>query len=145
MELPYKRGMEEKGIMNYGINPNTNQPWNASTDYWWEKPRESKLSLKMYGLRNPRADYNRILFFPESSGVLVCWVNAQEHSGVEKYVNNKEYKTYEQARHLWDSLIRPSHMWIRDDSVPPRKVQPNHPDSGWGKTPRRTSNYALEA
>ena len=140
--------MEEKGIMNYGINPNTNQPWNASTDYWWEKPRESKLSLKMYGLRNPRADYNRILFFPESSGVLVCWVNAQEHSGVEKYVNNKEYKTYDEARHLWKCLNHPDRIgveWIRDDSIPPRKVQPKHPDSGWGCVARKTTNYALEA
>ena len=135
-------------------NPNTGKPWDAGTDYVWEKPRTSENSFKMYGLRNPIADYNRILFFPESSGVLVCWVNVQEHSGVPKYVNNKEYKTFDEARHLWECLNhsdRTGVKWVRDDSVPPRMVEPKEPDSGWGKTPKWSSSYesktkyALEA
>ena len=127
-------------------NPNTGKPWNSATDYWWEKPRESENSLKMYGLRNPRADYNRILFFPESSGVLVCWVNTQSDSRVEKYVNNREYKTFDEARHLWGYMVGdPNLNWIRDDSVPPRMVHPKQPDSGWGYAPRKTIKYALEA
>ena len=135
-------------------NPNTGKPWSAVEDYWWEKPRTSENSLKMYGLRNPNADYNRILFFPESSGVLVCWVNVQEHSGVPKYVNNKEYKTFDEARHLWGCLNhsdRTGVKWVRDDSVPPRMVEPKQPDSGWEKTPIWSASYeskikyALEA
>jgi len=127
-------------------NPNTGKPWDAATDYWWEKPRESEISLKMYGLRNPNADHNRILFFPEYKGVLVCWVNTQSDSRVEKYANNKEYKTFDEARHLWECLTHQNKMYIRDDSIPPRMVNPKHPDSGWG-TARQSSNYnyALEA
>jgi len=145
MDLPYERGMEAKGTMNYGINPNTGKPWDAVTDYWWEKPRTSKLSLKMYGLRNPHQSHHRILFFPESQGVLVCWVNTQADSGVKKYTNNKEYKTFDEARHLWGCMKHPNQKWIRDDSVPPRMVHPGHPDSGWGTPTRQTTNYALEA
>ena len=132
-------------------NPNTGKPWDAGTDYVWEKPRESENSWKMYGLRNPRADYNRILFFPESSGVLVCWVNTKSDSRVDRYANNKEYKTFDEARHLWGCMKHPNQKWIRDDSIPPRMVLPKQSNSGWGKTPRYSSahksetNYALEA
>ena len=126
-------------------NPNTGKPWDAGTDYVWEKPRTSEYSFGMYGLRNPRADYNRIMFFPENHGVLVCWVNTQSDSRVDQYTNNKEYKTYDEARHLWECMIHPNMKWIRDDSVPPRMIHPKHPDSGWGYAPRKTTNYALEA
>ena len=130
-------------------NPNTDKPWIGDEDYCWENPNRT-----FHGLRNPRADHNRILFFPESRGVLVCWVNVQEHSGVPKYVNNKEYKTFDEARHLWECLNhsdRTGVKWIRDDSVPPRMVEPKQPDSGWGKRPeysvkmKEITKYALEA
>ena len=130
-------------------NPNTGRPWSAGEDYHWENPRWS-----LYGLRNPNADYNHILFFPERFGVLVCWVNTQSDSRVEKYVNNREYKTFDEARHLWKCLNHPDRVgvkWIRDDSIPPRMIHPKHPDSGWGKGPeysvkmKEITNYALEA
>ncbi len=130
-------------------NPNTGKPWVGDEDYCWEDPNRT-----FHGLRNPRADFNRILFFPESQGVLVCWVNTQEHFGVSKYVNNKRYMDHGEARHLWGCLTQWSHpnkMYIPDNSVPPRMVQPKHPDSGWGKIPmysesyKSKTNYALEA
>ena len=132
-------------------NPNTGKPWSAVEDYWWEKPRESENSWKMYGLRNPRADYNRILFFPESSGVLVCWVNVQEDFKVDMFVNSKEYMTFDEARELWNKLINPKeaystlnlHSWIRNDDVPPRKIHPDATGSGWGKAPRQTPKYNM--
>jgi len=130
-------------------NPNTSKPWVVDEDYCWEDPNRT-----FHGLRNPRADHNRILFFPEhgvGGGVLVCWVNTQKHSGVSKYVNNKRYMDHDEARHLWGCLIHPDRMYIPDNSVPPRMVQPKHPDSGWGKVPeysvkmKEITNYALEA
>ena len=53
-------------------------------DYFWEKP-----NVKIHGLRNPIANYNRIMFLPESNGVLVCWVNVQQGSHMKSYVNKK--------------------------------------------------------
>jgi hypothetical protein len=132
-------------------NPNTGKPWDAGTDYVWEKPRTSEYSFKMYGIRNPRADHHRILFFPESSGVLVCWVNVQEDFKVDVFVNSKEYMTFDEARELWNKLINPKEAystlnldaWIRNDDVPPRKIHPDATGSGWGKAPRQTPKYNM--
>ena len=123
--------------------------------YLWENGQWGYKNF--YGLQNPHADYhyNRILFLPEKQlrrGVLVCWVNVQERFKVDVFVNNKEYKTYEEARDLWINLTDPGpnvysawkcKPWIRNDDVPPRKIHPDDPGSGWGKAPRETSKYSM--
>ena len=114
--------------------------------YLWEREKD-KL---MYGLQNPHIDYhyNRILFLPESRGVLVCWVNVQEDFKVNVFVNNKEYMTLDEAQDLWERLVNPTTKimippWIRNDDIPPRKIHPDTTGSGWGKTPRQTPKYNM--
>ena len=127
-------------------NRNTGKPWDAGTDYYWENP-----DLSFYGLRNPIARNNRILFFPGSyDEVLVCWVNTQIIGGINKYTNRKKHMNYDEARHLWGCLTNRDEMYIPDNSVPPRMVEPSHSNSGWGNPPeystrmKTKTNYALE-
>ena len=107
------------------MNPNTNKPWNADEDYWWEKP-----DREFWGLRNPRADYNRVLFAECASGIAVFWVNVKNTSAVPfKYVSRRKIMKLDEARHLWNSLIHPSQGFVPDDSTPPRMVNPCHDPS----------------
>jgi len=134
--------------MNHSTNVNTGAPWNPAEDFCWENPR-----TKFYGLRNPRAEHNRILFITQerSDEILVCWVNIQQMGNAEPYVNRQELKTASEARHLWNCQTHPNQQWIRDDSVPPRYAQPKAKNGRWempdysAGIEKKMSNYALEA
>jgi len=134
--------------MNHSTNVNTGAPWNPAEDFCWENPQ-----TKFYGLRNPRAEHNRILFITQerSDEILVCWVNIQQMGNAEPYVNRQELKTASEARHLWNCQTHPNQQWIRDDSVPPRYAQPKAKNGRWempdysAGIEKKMSNYALEA
>tara|TARA_Y100000310_G_C20356536_1_gene656947 strand:+ start:266 stop:712 length:447 start_codon:yes stop_codon:yes gene_type:complete len=109
-------------------NPNTNRPWDSASDWYWENPDN-----QFYGMTNPKASHNRVLFVPMKTidRVLVCYVNVQEFKPTMHYVNRKKVATAEYARTIWESLVNTD--WYRDDSIPPSLVDPKAEDSGWGE------------
>ena len=126
--------------MNPDFNYNTNKPWNSDKDYWWENP-----GSKFWGLRNPNASYNRILFAKCGNGIIVFWVNVKNTYGTTpfQYVNRREVMTLDEARHLWNSLIHPSQGFVPDDSTPPRKVNPCHDPSFKSVASKYSKSYDI--
>jgi hypothetical protein len=97
------------------LNPNTGEPW-VGDDFHWEKPEFHTF----YGIRNPKASYNRILVYVDdaASSTLVFWVNVKGDA-TGRYSNKREVLSLENARNVWETAI--NNGWVRDDSVPPRK------------------------
>lgn len=120
------------------MNPNTNKPWNSGEDYWWENPDST-----FWGLRDPNKSHHRVLFKEEGpSGILVCWVNTYWETSVGEYCSKKRVVTRHYARKIWDSLVHHGH--VRDDSVPPRMVEPSQ-DPGFKQVEGVWESLPLQA